>query len=78
MKSRIPFLLGATLLGACLALGSCKSNEPEVDLSSVPCTCGQPIAQIEGCAHPTCVSGERNPDNPDCLCAPLDLDGGGE
>ena len=68
----IPFLLGAAL-----ALGSCKSSkttEP-VDLSSVPCNCGTDLAAMDGCAHPLCVSGERNPDNSDCVCGPLDLDG---
>ena len=67
----------ALLLLASLALVACKSSEPEpaddVDLSSVECICGQPEAQIEGCPHPLCVSGEGNVDNPDCVCAPLKL-----
>jgi hypothetical protein len=40
----------------------------------VPCTCGQPAADIEGCAHATCLQGKRNPDNADCVCGSLTID----
>lgn len=38
-----------------------------------PCTCGSPEADIEGCSHAKCLAGERNPDNPDCVCGTLSL-----
>ena len=68
----------ALFLVAALALVACKSSEPEptqeVDYSSVECICGQPEAQITGCPYPMCVSGEGNPDNPDCVCGPLSFE----
>lgn len=39
----------------------------------VPCTCGQPEADMQGCAHHACLRGERNPDNPDCVCGSLTI-----
>jgi hypothetical protein len=38
-----------------------------------PCTCGKPEADMVGCANAKCVAGERNPDNPDCVCGSLSL-----
>jgi hypothetical protein len=68
MKSLIPLLLAGAL-----ALGSlaCRSN-PESE--GVECICGQPIADVQGCPHPACASGESNPDNPECVCGTLSLD----
>ncbi len=73
MKTRFAFL---ALMA--LALGACKSSsqdDVDVDLSSVPCICGRPEAAFEGCPYPACVSGEGNPDNPDCVCGPLEIGG---
>jgi hypothetical protein len=66
-----------------LALGACGSSEPapapvpapapDVDLSTVPCTCGDEMTAVLGCAHPKCAAGETNPDNPDCVCGPIAL-----
>ena len=62
-----------------LALGACRSSEPEpdpatdVDLSSVPCTCGDEMTAVVGCAHPMCAAGVTNPGNPDCVCGPIVL-----
>jgi len=63
----------AALALLALALGACKSpqQDVDVDLSTVPCMCGEPEAAFEGCPHPKCLSGEGNPDNPDCVCGPL-------
>ena len=58
------------LLTCLLALG-CRSNPAR--FTDVPCTCGQPAADIEGCAHEACVRGTRNPDNPDCVCGSLTI-----
>ena len=59
-------LLIAALL---LSLGaSCKSPEPEV-----PCRCGTAMADLEGCAHPECVAGRQNPDNPQCVCGQIEI-----
>ena len=57
---------------------SCRSSEEHAAKHSakhdaVPCTCGQPEADIHGCAHHQCVKGERNPDNPDCVCGTLTI-----
>ena len=49
---------------------ACHSNAPRAD---VPCTCRQRAADIEGCAHAPCLSGHRNPDNPDCVCGSLTI-----
>ncbi len=53
-----------------LPLGCRSASEEHAD---VPCTCGSPVADIEGCAHPSCLEGERNPDNPDCVCGSLTI-----
>jgi hypothetical protein len=55
----------------CLLPLACRSPAAEKD--EVPCTCGQPQADIEGCAHESCLRGERNPDNPDCVCGSLKI-----
>jgi hypothetical protein len=66
-KRSIPVLLATCLAVFALA---CKSSP---SAASVPCTCGTPQADIEGCAHSTCLAGETNPDNPDCVCGALSL-----
>ncbi|MFN0241765.1 MAG: hypothetical protein ACKVWV_02650 [Planctomycetota bacterium] len=53
---------------ALLPLG-CRSTSE----ASVPCTCGQPTTNLEGCAHSKCVAGETNTDNPSCVCGTLQL-----
>jgi hypothetical protein len=50
---------------------ACRSTDSKA--STVPCTCGQPAADIEGCAHEACASGQRNPNNPDCVCGTLSI-----
>ena len=75
-------LTALLILVASLALGSCNSEKEHVDehptpapvsvdLSVLECTCGTPEAAFEGCAHPICAQGLRNPENPDCVCGPL-------
>ena len=54
----------------CLVPIACRSSAPRGD---APCTCGQPAADVEGCAHSACMSGHRNPDNPDCVCGTLSI-----
>ena len=61
---------------AALALGACGSSEPvsdDVDIPTADCICGTPEAAIQGCPHALCVSGEGNPENPECVCAPLEI-----
>lgn len=72
MVMNTPFkLLAATLLALPLALSlACKSSSTSGD---VPCTCGTPETDLEGCAHSLCVAGETNPDNPDCVCGTLSI-----
>ena len=64
MRTMLPVM--AALL---LALGaSCKSTKTDI-----PCRCGTPMADLEGCAHPACVSGHQNPDNPQCVCGQIEI-----
>jgi hypothetical protein len=49
---------------------ACRGTEVA---SEIHCTCGQPAADIEGCSHPKCLAGERNPDNPECFCGTLSI-----
>jgi hypothetical protein len=69
MKSLFPLLLAGAL-----ALGSlaCRSQSPST-AEGVECVCGQPLAEMQGCPHPTCASGHTNPDNPDCVCGTLSI-----
>lgn len=65
--------LSAVILTACLAAlpSSCKSSDAEA--KAVPCRCGTPMADFEGCAHPTCREGKTNPANPECVCGTLEI-----
>jgi len=58
------------LLSLCVTAPACHSTSAH---DEVPCICGQPAADIEGCAHHACLSGHRNPDNPDCVCGTLTI-----
>jgi len=49
---------------------ACRSSAPAEE---VPCTCGQPEADMVGCAHALCLDGKSNPDNPDCVCGGLTI-----
>lgn len=61
-------ILAAALL---LTLGAaCKSSSANAD---IPCRCGTPMADLEGCAHPACVAGKSNPDNPQCVCGQIEI-----
>ncbi|MCY2959381.1 MAG: hypothetical protein NTY35_04385 [Planctomycetota bacterium] len=52
-----------------LALPSaCKSPSDDI-----PCTCGTAMTDFEGCAHPLCLAGKTNPDNPNCVCGKLEI-----
>jgi hypothetical protein len=66
MKHLFPFLLA---VGCFLPVG-CRSSSPADD---VPCICGTPEADMQGCPHSTCMHGKRNPDNPDCVCGNLSI-----
>jgi hypothetical protein len=67
MKTLLLVLL-ATIV---VALPACRSTK-----SDVPCTCGTPMGDLEGCVHSSCMNGKPNPDNPDCVCGTLDIDSG--
>jgi len=58
------------LLVSCVLPLACHSTPARTE---VPCVCGQPAADFEGCAHHKCVKGERNADNPDCVCGTLTI-----
>lgn len=66
MNTKILLPLFAALLLALVP--ACKSTHEDI-----PCTCGTPMADVEGCAHPSCLAGEANPDNPDCVCGKLEI-----
>lgn len=61
-----------------LALHGCKSKDEATDanhaVSAAPCTCGDPMTDMEGCACPKCSKGEHNPDNPNCVCGTYELE----
>jgi len=65
--------LSALLVAALLVAlpSSCKSPAPEL-----PCLCGTPEGDLEGCTHPQCRAGKVNPDNPKCVCGTLDIPSG--
>jgi hypothetical protein len=58
------------LLALSLLPLSCRS---EAKRTEVPCICGQPEADFRGCAHHLCLAGQRNPDNPECVCGTLSI-----
>lgn len=68
MKTLSTFLLAAVLTAVPT---SCKSSQPQI-----PCRCGTPMADLEGCQHPSCQRGTLNPDNPNCVCGKLDIPSG--
>jgi len=70
MKLSVLFL-AALLLPLSAA---CVSPAPEAD---VPCRCGTPLGDLEGCAHSVCRAGRNNPDNPDCVCGTLEIPAAG-
>lgn len=65
------------VLGVLASTSACKSHSATDSKPSakttIPCTCGTPEAQIEGCANPICLSGKKNPDNPNCVCGGLTI-----
>jgi len=68
MKTLLPFLAALSLAVACAS--------PAEDASApadVPCRCGTPMGDLEGCAHSDCRAGRNNPDNPDCVCGTLEI-----
>ena len=67
---KLHVLLLIVLSGLSLACKSTASSD-----ANIPCTCGQPEADLDGCAHATCLAGKTNPDNPDCVCGALSLGG---
>lgn len=66
MKRLLPLFLACAFV---LPL-ACRSSAPAHDL---PCICGTPEADMQGCPNSTCAHGKRNPDNPDCVCGSLSI-----
>ena len=65
-------LRSLALLAICVVPLSCRSNEAREEVV-VPCVCGDPVEDMQGCAHPQCLHGERNPANLDCVCGGLSI-----
>ena len=61
-------LMAALLLALPMA---CKSSSSST--ADIPCRCGTPLGDLEGCAHPACMAGKNNPDNPDCVCGTIEI-----
>ena len=61
------------LLCLCLTAACRTDDAAQADHASVPCTCGTAETDVVGCSHQACLAGERNPDNPDCVCGTLDI-----
>lgn len=66
-------LLTLLAIGCSPWLGACGSTGAGDDVG-IPCTCGTDEAIFDGCASEPCRAGVRNPDNPDCLCGPLEFE----
>jgi hypothetical protein len=69
MKILTSLLLAASFLALPLA---CKSSSSS-SAADIPCTCGTPMGDLEGCANPLCMSGKNNPANPKCVCGKIDI-----
>lgn len=55
-----------------LALFSCETTTPAATTEEqIVCICGTASADLVGCYCDLCASGDGNPDNPLCTCAPL-------
>jgi len=67
-------LLPALLLTLSAVLAGCESSSRPAPDATAACTCGTPMAAFEGCAHPLCIQGKTNPDNPECVCGRLELE----
>jgi len=67
LRSSLLAVLLLSLPLACTAPGTDRSA------AEIPCTCGTPMGDLEGCAHPDCLAGRNNPDNPDCVCGTLEI-----
>ena len=52
---------------------SCTSTDKAPDL---PCECGTPMGDLEGCQHPACRDGKQNPQNPKCVCGNIEIPSG--
>jgi hypothetical protein len=67
------------LLALVCTTTSCKSGDASSSTSSsqatAKCICGTPEADFSGCPNAHCIKGERNPDNPDCVCGPMKIGG---
>jgi hypothetical protein len=61
------------LLALLLLPLACKSSKSSAGAEDIPCTCGTPEADMEGCAHALCLAGKTNPENPDCVCGGLSI-----
>ena len=69
MKTLSSLLLAAAFLALPPA---CKSSSSS-SAADVPCTCGTPMGDLEGCSNPLCASGKNNPANPKCVCGKIDI-----
>jgi hypothetical protein len=56
------------------ALAGCRSDGSGQESTDFPCICGTPEAAMKCCLHPLCLSGEGNPENPDCVCGTISID----
>ena len=65
MTRLLPLLVAALLMAL---VPACKSPA-----NDIPCTCGTAMTDLEGCAHPLCVAGKPNPDNPNCVCGQIEI-----
>ena len=52
---------------------SSPSGSPARSDATAACNCGTPLGDLEGCAHPACMAGKNNPDNPDCVCGTIEI-----
>jgi|GEM_PF-3136063 len=69
MRSLLSILATACLMWLCACGTTGAGDDPQI-----PCICGSDDAIFDGCASELCRDGVRNPDNPDCLCGPLEFE----
>jgi hypothetical protein len=68
-------IVSILIVALTLACASCTSMGSSAPHQTMKCICGTPEADFNGCPNEVCAKGQRNPDNPDCVCGPMKIGG---
>ncbi len=71
----IAFLTIALTLTCMSCTSSSTNSSSSASKNTCACICGTPEADFSGCPNEYCIKGERNPNNPDCVCGPMKIGG---